>query len=277
MLASEGLAVVGLDVVEPTRPLPDGCPFILSDLADPEAAADALAGIGMVVHCAAVHPWKTYSDGQYVDSNVKATWHLYAAACKLGVDRVVLTSSIAAIGYGGDASWPIDEDAIFPIGDLYAFTKHAQEDIARMHAGTGKVCTISLRPPAFMPLDELETGFRLTGAYAMVEDVASAHVAAVRVLAGLQEPGAPLEPFEAFFTTNALPYTSEDAKMMAAEGTTAPLVEKHWPEAYGWLIGRGYKGTWLPAVYGLAKAERLLSWRPAHSFERWFAETAPRL
>jgi nucleoside-diphosphate-sugar epimerase len=275
-LEAAGFRVTGMDIVEPADPGPSARPFVKGGLSDPAALAAALDGVSLICHCASIHPWKAYRDEQYIDSNVKGTWHLYNAASALGITRVVLTSSIAAIGYHNVPveAWPVAEGCQFPLGDLYSLTKHAQEDIARLFAHLGKVRTVALRPPAFMPVPDMETGFRLTANFAVVDDIASAHVGAARVLAGLQAPGAPLGPFEAFHVTNALPYTQEDAVHCGSDRNIRALVRKYWPDAYDWLIARGYTGEGLVAVYDISRAERILGWRPELSFPQWFAARA---
>ena len=276
-LLAEGFRVTGLDMAAPAAPLPSACRFVQADLCDAAAARRSIEGVDLVVHCASIHPWKRYTDAQYLDANVKGTWQLYSAAADLGVARVVLTSSIAAIGYHRipPEACPIREDDRFPLGDLYSFTKHAQETVAGMFAHQGKVRTIALRPPPFMPREDLQVGFSLTGVYATVQDMTAAHVAAVRVLAGREEPGEPLAPFEAFFTTNRLPYTREDLMAARDQGTRRPLIEKYWPGAWEWLSARGYTGQATTYnAYDLSKAKRLLRWAPAYNFEQWFAEHA---
>jgi nucleoside-diphosphate-sugar epimerase len=271
-LRREGLEVAGLDMAVPAAPLPDGCAFRQINLADAAAVKPAIAGADLIVHCASIHPWKPYTDDQYLDANVKGTWHLYTAAADLGIRRVVLTSSIAAVGYAAipRSAWPVGEHEVFPLGDLYSFTKHAQETIARLYAAKGAVRTVALRPPAFMPRPDLETGFGLTGVFAVVEDIAAAHVAAVRVMLGRQRPLEPLEDFEAFNVTNRLPYTAEDAALIGPDNDMRPLVRKYWPAAYEWLVSKGFRGGWLPAVYDISKAKGLLSWEPRFNFEEWY-------
>jgi len=271
-LAQAGFEVIGLDIVEPAA-APAACHFERVDLTDAGAVTGALRGADIIVHCASIHPWKAYTDDQYLESNVKGAWHVYAAAAELGVTRIILTSSIAAAGYYRipPQAWPVGEERQFPLGDLYSLTKHAQEEIARLFTDRGAVRTIALRPPAFMPVSDLETGFRLTGTFAVVEDIVSAHVAAVRVMSGLQTPGTPLEAFEAINVTNDLPYTREEADLLDPDWGVRRLVEKHWPRAYEWLAARGYQGTPIAAVYDLSKAQRLLGWRPAYNFGEWFA------
>ena len=272
-LAEAGFEVTGLDIIEPAAAV-TAWHFERVDLTDAAAVASELRGADIIVHCASIHPWKPYTDDQYLESNVKGAWHVYAAAAELGIERVILTSSIAAAGYYRipPEAWPVGEERRFPLCDLYNFTKHAQEEIARLFAGRGSVRTIALRPPAFMPVSELETGFRLTGSFAVVGDIVSAHVAAVRVLAALQTPSAPLGAFEAINVTNELPYTREEADLLDPDWNIRCLVEKHWPRAYEWLAARGYQGTPIAAVYDLSKAQRLLNWKPAYNFEQWFAQ-----
>ncbi|HVF10973.1 MAG TPA: NAD(P)-dependent oxidoreductase [Abditibacteriaceae bacterium] len=273
-LLAAGFEVTGFDIAQPAKP--PACRFVTGDLSNITSLKSALESAELIAHCAAIHPWKTYSDDQYLDANIKGTWHLYHAAAELGISRVVLTSSIAAAGYSVPVEqWPINEEQQFPLSDLYSLTKHTQEDIARMFADAGKVRTIALRPPAFMPKSQLETGFNLTGAFALVDDIVAAHIAAARVQMGEHfGEQQTLRPFEAFFVTNKLPYSAEDAAACGFTGDVQPLVKKYWPQAYEWLLARGYQGVHLPTVYDISKARRMLGWQPVHNFEQWFAAQA---
>ena len=224
----------------------------------------------LVVHCAAIHPWKSYTDDQYLDANLKGTWHLYSALAAAGITKVVLTSSIAANGYHvPPASWPVTEEQDFPVGDLYSQTKRFQEDIARYHARNHGIQTVALRPPAFMPVSEQATGLALLKPFAMVADIVAAHVAAVRTLmdGATNTPG--LNLFEAIFITNQLPYDAEDFESYRKTGQLGPLVQRHFPEAYGWFQAQGGSHD-LTAVYSLEKAKRLLGWTPQFNFEQWW-------
>jgi UDP-glucose 4-epimerase len=274
-LVSGGFEVRGTDRIDPAV-LPEYVGFVKSDLTDPGSLREALDGADVVVHCASIHPWKEYSDAQYLDSNVKGTWNLYSQASSLGIESAVLTSSIAATGYPphpADAC-PVREDHRFPVKDLYGLTKSFQETIATSYADRGLVHTIALRPPPFMPLPSLETGFLLTGTFSLVDDMASAHVAAVLTIAGRRESARSLEPFEAFNTTNQLPYTQRDVRSLGPDANVLSLVREHWPDAYDWLAERGYEGTRLMGLYDLSKARKLLGWRPEHNFEEWFSANA---
>jgi len=277
LLAQRGYAVWALDVVGPKRDIPPGCTFLQADLAKPDDYRDAPAACDAIVHTASIHPWKPYTDAQYIDANVKGTWCLYSLAAELGVGKVVLTSSISATGYIGitPADWPLTEDRVFPGASIYDFTKRVQEVLAEDFAAQGKVRTLALRPPPFMPKSELETGFGLTGPFSVASDMAAAHLAALEVLLGDRPAGGEMAAFEAFFTTNALPYTSADADKIGPDGDMRELIRAHWPEAADWLIEQGYTRSGLPAVYCLDKARRLLGWEPKFNFADWYAQHGP--
>ncbi len=277
LLEADGLEVVGLDMVAPATSMER---FVQADLADRQALDHALDGVDLVVHCASIHPWKPYADDQYLDANVKGTWHLYSAAAEKNIDRVVLTSSIAAVGYGpvrpdgtpDAALWPLSESYRGVPRDLYSFTKHAQETTARLFAANDAVRTLALRPPAFMPRPELDQGLGLLGVWADVEDVASAHLAAVRTFLGMGSPCRELERFEAIFVTNSLPYTAGDGDLLEGSAVSRPLVAKYWPEAADWFAEQRAGPVWLPGVYDLMKARVLLGWKPTWDFARWYEE-----
>ncbi|MBT4501583.1 MAG: hypothetical protein HOC74_27895, partial [Gemmatimonadetes bacterium] len=80
----------------------------------------------------------------------------------------------------------------------------------------------------------------------------------------------PLESFEAFFCTLSLPYTAADFEE-GAVSIDSELVRRHWPRAADWLAERGFGGAWLPAVYDIGKARRMLGWEPRFDFDWWFA------
>ncbi len=267
MLLAEGMTVRGMDMAAPETPLPDDCAFTQTNLSDREVMRDLLDGVDVIVHTASLHPWKEYTDDQYIDANVKGTWTLYALAAEMGIDKIVLTSSIAAIGYNNIPMdvWPVREDALFPLSDIYSYSKYTQETIAKLRAEAQEVRTFAIRPPAFMPRSPLDTCLTMIGAFAIVEDIAAAHVAAVRVLAGLQDPGEPVGWFEAFHTVNALPYTAEMCRDL--DNDPNALAKRCWPDAYDWLVANGYGGQWIGPAYDISKARRILGWQPKFNFE----------
>jgi len=274
-LLADGFEVTGVDRLAPVEAIP-GCRYIDVDLANVESTRAALAGAELICHVASVHPWKPYTDEQYIDANIKGTWNLYKCAAELGIGKVVLTSSIAGAGYGFQlAQWPINEEAMGTAPDIYTYTKMAQELNARSAAINQKIQTFALRPPAFMPKPNLDIGFGLTGNYGVVGDVVAAHLAATRVLAGRQPAGAPAGMFEAFFTTNRLNYTTQDfAGETFNSAVTQDALRRRYPQAADFLIAKGFSGMWLAGVYELSKAKAILHWEPKFNLEQWFSQNA---
>jgi nucleoside-diphosphate-sugar epimerase len=266
------LAALGMtDLVRiDLREVPDGAGEARrANLAESGAASEALGGCEVVVHCAAVHPWKQYSDEAYLDLNVKGTWHVYDAAAALGIERVILTSSIAAVGYTfPPADWPVSESDQSTPCDIYSFTKLSQEMIARHFAEFQGVRTIALRPPAFMPKSPLETGRLLLGPFSLVDDVVEAHVAA---LMATEQPSA----FEPHFTTNRLPYGPQDADVAADPWA---LAERYYPGVSEWFLARDPTTPAPPigAVYSIDRARQGLGWEPKWDFARWWSENGDR-
>lgn len=271
LLVENGNEVVGLDMVEPG--FKTDYDFRHMSLMERDRLSSVLEDVGLVVHAASIHPWKEYRDEEYLDANIKGTWQLYSAIKEAGIRDVVLTSSIAAAGYHGIpvAGWPVTEEAQFPIGDLYSLTKYTQEQIARHCAFASGIRTIALRPPAFMPMPQLNTGMQLTGNFCVVDDIASAHLAAVSCML---ENGIPNGEgsFEAYFTVNELPYTAADGALLTSTRDISPLATKYWPEEFKWLTEKGCGATGIAALYDISKAERELGWKPKYNFDQWAAE-----
>jgi len=273
LLVEDGFEVKGLDVVEP-KSTAEGSTFVKLDLADLAATRKALEGAEFVVHCASIYPRRSYTDQEYIDSNIKGTWNVYTAAAERGIDRIVLTSSVNAVGNVNIPwqAWPVREEGEFTFGHLYCVTKHTQEAMARHFADQRGIRTISLRPSTFGPTDAMTLGAGLlNGRCAVVEDMAAAHRAATRVMAGRQDAGGPLRAFEAFNTTYQPPYTRDEAAALAPDVTTLALARKHWPREVAWFLERGGQVGGTPVVYDNAKAKRLLGWQAAYTFEKWFA------
>lgn len=143
-LTAAGHDVTGADLFETPR---EG--DVVVDLTAEGAVEDLLEGVEVVVHTAAIHPWKTYTDNQYLDNNIKPVHHVLKAALSKGVRRVVYTSSIAAIGYGPAVEeLPLREDAAPRPDDLYGCTKWFGEVFCQSFSKRSDLETVCIRPPS---------------------------------------------------------------------------------------------------------------------------------
>lgn len=125
---------------------------VRANLLDWQALSRALEGIEAILHLAVApgHPG-TYEDDAFndlrFDVNVKGTFHVFEAARRAGVRRVVYVSSLMVVwGYGAETMVPGDAPAR-PAG-TYALTKALGEDIARHYAAHDlEVVTLRIAAP----------------------------------------------------------------------------------------------------------------------------------
>ena len=140
-LRARGWRVVGYDLVADP-----GCcdAYHQGDLAhDPAGLRTALAGCDAVLHLAAVPRTNADFLTELVDANIVATWRVLEAAHELGLDRVLLASSInAANGRSSDPLERVPATRIDP-GNPYGLSKVFGEDAAawwHRHHGLRSLC-----------------------------------------------------------------------------------------------------------------------------------------
>ncbi len=253
VLASD-FEVFGLDLA----PLPEGLVGRQVDLGDYDAVREAFEGADQVINCASIHPWKPYTDEQYIQLNIQGTWNVLKAASAAGVKQIVHTSSIAVTGYEpGPEGCPVREAAAIqaPL-DMYSVTKATQEHIcATWHRASG-VPIAMLRPPAFFPTPPAESIANLLAARLLLPDLVAAHVAAAKT---------ELSGIEAYYTTGWVPYAPEDA--VELRENPQAVVERYWPGAVAKLASLGASVPSVGLWWDISKAERAFGWRPRLTFE----------
>ena len=113
------------------------------DIADPEAVARAVDGCARIFHMAGYVGHRAREEPAMQRANVDGARVLLEAARKAGTERVVFTSSVAAIGPAGSPNHPRDEGAWMLDGDdgrgdfRYARSKAAGEQEALRVAEAG--------------------------------------------------------------------------------------------------------------------------------------------
>lgn len=166
------------------------------DLRDPASLQRAVRGCRQVFHCAADYRLWTPDPSLLYEVNVQGTEALLLACRENGVERVVYTSSVAAVGIPSDGR-PGDEDTPVSLADMighYKRSKFLAEEVARRFAAEGDPVVVvnpstpvgpgDLRPTATgriitdflngrMPA-YVQTGLNLVA----VEDVARGHLLA---------------------------------------------------------------------------------------------------
>lgn len=237
---------------------------IQADLTAPGQAREAVDGVDVVIHCAAIHPWHDYTDDQYLDCNVKAVQHLLKACVDAGVPRVIYTSSIAAVGYVRDVEEiPLTEHIDRRPNDLYGASKAMGETLCETFSRTHGLHVISLRPPCFIPTDESDPtyGLRLLSTYGHACDVAQAHVLA------LDRPDLRCD---AFYCTSAQPFASEDAHELRSDPRSVYC--RHFPEATDFIMSRPETAQPQCLAFDLTRARQELGYEPEVGFASWYKE-----
>jgi dihydroflavonol-4-reductase len=173
-----------------------GCEIAIGDLKDSMSLLRCVQGCSRVYHVAADYRLWARNPQDIYDNNVGGTRNLLSACCEAGVEKVVYTSTVGAIGMRKDGH-PADEDSPVKLDDMighYKRSKYMAEQVAMEFASSGLPVVIvnpttpvgsgDLKPtPTGRIIHEfikgrmrayVETGLNLVG----VEDVAQGHLLA---------------------------------------------------------------------------------------------------
>ena len=138
-----------LDRAPPASPAA-GYPVV--DILDEARLAEAIRGREVVVHLAGIDRSLASAPGRVIDTNVRGTWNVFEAAEKAGVRRIVLCSSIAALGLDHSNPnlpplfLPVNEEHPARPSEAYGISKYIGEQIAAAFARRAGLEVLILRP-----------------------------------------------------------------------------------------------------------------------------------
>jgi UDP-glucose 4-epimerase len=166
----ELLKAEGMDVIAVDRQFPDGTrgPVLLADLQDLGQVYGALAGADAVVHLAAIPSPGGRPAAEVFGNNTMAQFHIFEAAARLGVRRVVSASSFSAYGFPFQSLpivpdyLPLDEDHPLVPQDPYGLSKAVGEQIAAAYVRRGAGEAVSLRLSRVLPQDMMAEQLKWT-------------------------------------------------------------------------------------------------------------------
>jgi dihydroflavonol-4-reductase len=144
-----------------TSRLPKSAEAVVGDLRSPEGFAAALRGCDALIHVAADYRLWVPDPAEMYKANVEGTRQLLRLAREAGVRRVVYTSSVATMGFHGDAV--VDEETPVSEADMighYKRSKWMAEQVA-LEAGRAGQEVIVLNPTT--PIGALDTKPTPTG------------------------------------------------------------------------------------------------------------------
>ncbi len=115
------------------------CEIVVGDLKDSMSLERCVQGCRRVFHVAADYRLWARTPQEIYDSNVAGTRNLLSACCEAGVERVVYTSTVGAIGMRRDGQ-PADEETPVSLDDMighYKRSKFMAEQVAHEFAASG--------------------------------------------------------------------------------------------------------------------------------------------
>lgn len=125
--------------------VPVGVEFVSGDLTDPDVAATAVSGCEVVLHQAAVPsvPQSIVEPRPSHESNIDATFNVLLAARDAGVRRLIYAASSSA--YGDVSALPKAEDMPTDPRSPYALQKLVGEDYCRLFTRIYGLETVAIR------------------------------------------------------------------------------------------------------------------------------------
>jgi nucleoside-diphosphate-sugar epimerase len=165
-LAERGHEVLNIDrVPSPESSAPDSSiPFLAADVTDfgqaleALAGGDAMPGFDAVVHLAAIPSPAHATPDQVFRTNMTSTHAVFAAAARLGLQRVVWASSETTLGlpFKRPPDYaPVDEAHMYP-ETSYALSKVLGEEMARQFSRWSGIPFVGLRFSNIMVRDDYE-------------------------------------------------------------------------------------------------------------------------
>ncbi len=149
-LLARGFAVRSMDIAPFAYPERDVVEAIQADIRHPDAVARAMAGVDMVVHCAAALPLSSKEEIHSTD--VGGTRTLLEMAGRQAIKRFIFISSTSV--YGIPDHHPVyEQDLLHGVGP-YGTAKISAEQLCRESRGQG-LCVPILRPKSFVGPERL--------------------------------------------------------------------------------------------------------------------------
>jgi len=248
--------VVGIDIT------PCSTADYVGDIRDNKLIAQALEGIDVVIHCAALHAphVNLRNEEEFNSINVSATEQLALQSIKSGVKHFIFTSTTALYGHAstpqGVAGW-VNEQVTPQPKSIYHQSKIAAEkalqDIANLFNLPVTVLQMSRCFPE--PADLMAT-YRLTRGID-ARDVATAHLQALKKR---------LRGFNRFIISGSTPFTQSDCQRLYNEPNI--IIEEKCPNIATAFEQRGWSfPSMIDRVYDSTTAQQQLDWTPKYGFE----------
>lgn len=242
---------------------------ISADIRDIYALRRAVQGMDAILHLAAIPNDRHGAEPEVLDANVRGTWNLLIAAKEAEIGRVVLYSSVNALGCVGRFGYarylPVDDAHPHHPMTPYQLSKHLAEEACRSFSERYGMITACLRP-VFVARDEHYAHWNPTEeerwqfwsselfAYVDVRDVCQAGLLALTAEGFLHEG------FLLTAEDTCLPIPTEEA------------VQRFLPD-HPWKQDKNAYLATNPfrSLIDCSNAKKLLGWQPKYSWRAYKA------
>jgi nucleoside-diphosphate-sugar epimerase len=233
--------------------------YVGGDIRDLGQVVGVLAGADAVIDLAAIHRDGITTNDVTFETNVLGAFNVHEAAWRLGIRRVVSTSSISVLGWDGRERdflpeyLPIDEAHPLAPQDTYGVSKQLAEEIARSYTNKCGMETVVLRTPGVVSPEQLDA-WRQTGRPAPDRFLLCSYIDG-RDLAGAYRLAVerPLPGHTLLFVC------ADDSSVAEPLATLFPRLLPELGE-----MARSLTGSM--SSISNARAKRLLGWKPEHSW-----------
>ena len=147
VLISRGYRVVGVDLRYPRNHMhgrPEDYQAVTGDFRNQEMMKELLNGVDIVFHLASAHLQVNLPESEYWSVNVHSLRPLMEMASKSGVRRFVHVSTVGI--YGDLKTWPADEETRCEPQNIYSATKQAGEAVVKKYHEETGLPVVILRP-----------------------------------------------------------------------------------------------------------------------------------
>ena len=251
-----------------------------ADLTDPIAAQRVIEACRpeAVIHLAAIAVPFSAPERHILMTNAALAFTVSQASVAAGVRKIIVASSPTVFGYGSPAGWvperlPLDEDVPARPWNAYALSKLLAEQVTRMFAAElGDAVRFASFRPCYVIAPEEWAGAPTQQGHTVQERLDRPELAAPALFNYVDARDAALFLEQLLEALDDIP-NAETFIVGAADAlATAPL-STLIPQFIPGAAHAASALTGTQPAFAIAKAERLLGWRPQYS---WRTELDPR-
>lgn len=266
--------VIGVDSALPR----DGSAGLSVDLTNGEACVELMMSTrpDAVIHLAAIAVPFSAPEDHILRTNVALAYNTLSAAADAGVHTIITASSPTVFGYGAPSGWrpqalPLTEDMAARPWNAYALSKLVAEQVAAMLAAKhGDSVRFASFRPCYVIAPEEWSGALTQQGHTVADRLALPELSAPALFNYVDARDVGeflvrlLERAEAIPNAQTFMVGAADA---LARQPLAELFPRYLPE----LADFASELTGTTPAFSIAKAEKLLDWRPRYS---WRTELA---